>query len=338
MINTTRFSILSASIMIASLLLSACGSSPKKETQPDWVDGVSKKYPQGFYLTGRGEGSSQAAAKNQARADLTKSIEVKVDAKSQDLQEFSRSGSDTRASLKIVRDVQTESSLTVKGIEISETWKNPETGQYYALATLHRQPAMERLSDEIKDYDNTTLALVGKAKDEKDLLAKTGYMAKALQAQYKRADTNRILQVIDRTGEGVKSKINIGDMIATLNESAENVKIKTVAQADASLQLEAILAGAISEAGFTNTPEGDFVLEAAVQKHDLGQKNNFIWVRGVVEVRLKDASGGIRGTERWELKESATDQGSADMRFYNQINKKLKSELGGKLIGFAVKG
>ena len=71
-----------ALVIAFTLVLSGCANTPARL---DWVLDVIQKYPSGDYLTGIGEAGSQEAAKDRARADLSKIFEVSIQVDTEDI-------------------------------------------------------------------------------------------------------------------------------------------------------------------------------------------------------------------------------------------------------------
>ena len=73
-------------IVVASVSLGGCASVPT--VAPDWVTGKSAKYPDNRFLVGRGQADSTEDARNRARADLAKVLQVAVSAETKDVTQF----------------------------------------------------------------------------------------------------------------------------------------------------------------------------------------------------------------------------------------------------------
>ena len=123
--------------IVVGVSLFGCASAP---STPDWVNGKSAKYPDNQYLVGRGQADAQEDARNRARADLAKILEVGVSAKSSDVTTFTSDGGGKTES-QVSRNIVTRTDQIVRGIQIPEGWQDPQTKSYYALAVLPRSQA-----------------------------------------------------------------------------------------------------------------------------------------------------------------------------------------------------
>ncbi|HID48226.1 MAG TPA: hypothetical protein EYP40_01195 [Chromatiales bacterium] len=114
-------------------LLAAC--TGPGDTQPDWIDGVSKAYPAQSHLLGRGQSETRAIAQDRARADLAKVFEVRIREQSTDTVAFeSKTDAEGQPTGQLAtsarREVQTRTQQIIQGIRIGDLWRDPATGQY----------------------------------------------------------------------------------------------------------------------------------------------------------------------------------------------------------------
>ena len=319
--------------IVVGVSLFGCASAP---STPDWVNGKSAKYPDNQYLVGRGQADAQEDARNRARADLAKILEVGVSAKSSDVTTFTSDGGGKTES-QVSRNIVTRTDQIVRGIQIPEGWQDPQTKSYYALAVLPRSQAAMALRADIERLDAATQGYVQGARNTPDLLAQVASASRALDSQRERDAVQRALQVIDVTGLGVEPRQNSGQLAADLNVLLKRVRMKP--QAPGSQELERMLSAALSAAGFV--PEAGaaapYVLLGSLQLDDLGVIDGWYWMRGTLEVQLTEAaSGKVRGNKRWEIKTSSPQKATAQRRTLDEADATLKRELRPAILGFAV--
>ncbi len=321
-------------IVAAGVSLFGCASAP---STPDWVNGKSAKYPDNQYLVGRGQASNQEDARNRARADLAKILEVGVSAKSSDVTSFSSGPEGAKTESQVSRNIVTRTDQIVRGVQIPETWQDSQTKSFYVLAVLPRSQAAMGLRADIERLDAATQGYVQGARNAPDLLAQVASASRALDSQRERDAVQRTLQVIDVTGLGVAPQQNSGQLAADLNALLKRVRMKP--QAPGSQELERMLSAALSEAGFV--PEAGaaapYVLFSSLQLDDLGVIDGWYWMRGTLEVQLTEAaSGKVRGNKRWEIKTSSPQKATAQRRTLDEADATLKRELRPAILGFAV--
>lgn len=342
---TTIFKIAAGMIFMASLLaISACATTKESAKQaPDWVTGVSSRYPASQYLTGRGAAANLDDAKDRARADLAKVFEVGIKAESSDIQTFERvsagdnDAGSSKGQLQITRNIQTRTNRVISGVEIADLWQDPQSGTYYALAVLRRLQAAQTLRDDIDRLDEATRLYVAKTNDERDQLKRIASASRAVEAQIERASAQRSLQVIDITGRGVPPPWPLEQLRSERETLIQDLTLATRTTGSDGAAIHDILDGAVSAAGFTIKDPGQakFTLTAAFDLGNLEQREGWYWKKGTLEISLSDTDNKVRGTRRWNIKSSALSQDDAQRRALDQVNNILKGDLRAVLIGFA---
>jgi hypothetical protein len=321
-------------IVATGILVFGCASTP---STPDWVNGKSAKYPDNQYLVGRGQAGTLEDARNRARADLAKILEVGVSAKSSDVTTYS-SGPAGGTDSQISRSITTRTEQIVRGIQIPEVWQDPQTKAYSALAVLPRNQAAMGLRADIDRLDAATRGYVAQARSAPDLLAQVAAASRALDSQRERDGVQRTLQVIDVTGLGVPPEQNSGQLAADLNELLKRLHMKPQAVAGSQDGLERMLSAALSQAGFVPDAgqSAPYVLLGSLQLDDLGLINGWYWMRGTLEVQLTEAaSGKVRGNKRWEIKTSSPQKATAQRRTLDEVDQTLKRDLRPAILQFA---
>jgi hypothetical protein len=322
-------------IAASTVVLFACASTP---TTPDWVNGKSSKFPDSQYLVGRGQADTQEDARNRARADLAKILEVGVSAKSTDVTSYTSEGGGKTES-QVSRNITTRTDQIVRGIQIPEFWQDPNSKSTYALAVLSRSQASIGLRADIDRLDAATRGYVEQARSAPDLLTQVASAARALDSQRERDAVQRTLQVVDITGQGIPPEQNTGQLAADLSALLKRLHMKPQAAPGSQDGLERLLSAALSQAGFV--PEdgagAPYVLSGSLQLDDLGMIDGWYWMRGTLEVQLSEtASGKVRGNKRWEIKTSSQQKATAQRRTMDEVDATLRRELRPTIIGFAV--
>lgn len=320
--------------LVAGALSGGCATQP---TQPDWVSGQSKQYSNAHYLTGRGQGSSADEARDRARADLAKVFEVAVTVESEDVQAFKGGQYEAQAS----RRISARTDQIVRGIQIGDQWQDPATKTHYALAVLPRLQTAASLREEIARLDGATRSGIEQARRNDDILIRIAAANRALEAQIERAAFQKSLKVVDPTGRGVEPEWSTAKLAGDLNELLKRVRIAPRIVPGSAEGFDHVVRGAIAAAGFlAETGQNpDFLLEARLQLDDLGLMDGWYWQRGNLEVSLSEAaSGRVRGSKSWPIKESARDHASAKRRALNSAESILRQELRAAILGLATSG
>ena len=329
-----------ALFLAAALLVSGCAT---KSSSPDWIAGESEKYRSSLYLLGRGDASGMEEAKDRARADLSKTFQVAVSADSNDVQKF-KSDSTVAAGAGVYssessRRISTSTEQIIRGIQIAETWQDPVSNQQHALAILPRLQAATSLRQQITQLDDSIQSSVDQSKNSTDVLAKIAAASKAVDSQLERDGLQKALQVVDPTGRGSDSKYSSTRLKLDLDELLRRVRVAPKILQGSTPGLEQIVAGALSKAGFMveSGEKPDFLLKASLVLTDIGIREGWYWQRGNLEISMSEvASGRVRGTQRWPIKSSATDQAGAIRRALDEADSVLKRELGKTIAGMAI--
>lgn len=322
-------------VTLTTFLLAACASTGKG---PDWVHGTSAKYPNAQYLTGRGQAGSPEEARDRARADLAKIFEVSIAAESEDVQKFSSGGAQPGGyEAQATRRLTTRTEQIVRGIQVGDEWRDPITKTHYALAVLPRLQTANGLRQEIGRLDDATRSYVEQSRAASDLFAKIAAASSALDAQAEREGVQKSLRVVDVTGRGLEPEFNTGKLAADLNALLKRVRVSARVPENSPAGFAEVASGAVAAAGFQveTGASADFTLDARLDLQDLGLQEGWYWQRGNVEIALTDAAGRSRGNQRWPLKASARDRGTAARRAVDEADRILKQELRATVVRFA---
>jgi hypothetical protein len=320
-------------VMLAAVLASA-GCATREQT-PGWVHGEAAGYPASAYLLGRGQADTQAIARDRARADLAKNFEVHISEISHDRSSYGREGATSASSAQVSRELNTRIERVLGGVEIAGLWHDRSTGSHHALAILPRAGAAQALRQEMGSLDEATEAYLGRAQATDLLFARLRFAHHALLAQQQRAELQRSLRVLDVTGQGLAPRWNLGRMEADYHELLMRISIRPESSGHYSRELRDVLAGALSHAGFTVTGAAEFTVLARLDVEELAPRDGWHWRNGVLEVALRDGRGQSVGSQRWLLKESATDARLAERRVMERAGQVLNAEIATFLMGFA---
>ena len=201
-------------ILLFCVLL--CGCGPRAVRSPNWILGEPVRYPSALYLIGVGSAPTSGgladalkAAGSSARAELAKTIEVRIDhiqkLVDQSTEVAKKRGGQTRLALEAERSdlttfTQTSTEQMVQGIELKEKYHDEKRGILYVLAVLDKERAGERLEKEILGLDGQTGLLVDRARlgeREGDLLSAVRLYREALNRCLKAEVLQKQLRVID---------------------------------------------------------------------------------------------------------------------------------------------
>lgn len=318
-------------------LLAACSSTKPGDTRPDWVNGNSSQYPAANYLAGHGQSDNMAVAKDRARADLAKNFSVDVSEQSSDTSSYSQKSSDEagKNSLDVNRNINTRTEQVLTGVEISDTWQDPKSLQYYALATLPRAKAATALRQQIGDLDAGTAASMSQAQNSSELFDKIAAAGQAVDAQQTRAGLQKELQVVDPSGMGIPSSWSLAKLQADRSALLKQMQVKAAAEGQNAQAVQKLLAGALADSGFTVAEEAPYTMVANLNAANLPPREGFFWITGTLQVSLNGSDNRAHGVRRWDLKVSGSDRQIAQQRLMDQVAQDLQSDIQSTVLAFA---
>ncbi len=324
------------------VLISACAATGEHDIDlPEWVDGKSKQRPAALYLTGIGIADNLDDAKDRARADLAKQFEVAVQERSQQQQEYSKlqQGEESVESLQqsVSRQLITQTTRTVQGIEIAETWHDDVNHKHYVLAALSRNKAKQQYEQQISSLDEQSKQKLKQAENETDTLRKTAQVERAIELQLQRMSAQSALQVVDASGRGKPSNLPLGELIRIRDTLIGKIKINPIAQGQLAAKLTPIVSGNTATAGFDVTESGqaDYTLLTETKLDPALKKDGLTWLRGTLQLTLRDRNNNDAGIKRWPVKAASVSAEQSEQRLLNDIDKILKNELRAAVLGFA---
>ena len=320
------------------LLLAACGMTKPQDAQPDWVTGTSAAYPSSSYLTGRGQADEVAVARDRARADLAKVFSVSISEQTKDTSSYSQTNAGgtpvMQNTMDVSRNINTRTDQVLSGVSISDSWQDPKTHEYYALATLSRSQAAAALRQQIGDLDAGTTAYLNQAQNSSDLFDKITAAGQAVDAQQTRAGLQHALQVVDVTGMGMAPNWPLAKLQADRAALLKQFQVSAAAEGQKPQDVKKILAGALGDAGFTVAEGAPYTLTANLDTANLKPQGGWYWITGTLQVTL-NGNGRAHGVRRWDLKVSGTDPQLAEQRLMDQVAQYLQSDIQGTVLGFA---
>lgn len=324
---------------ILVVTVSLLSSSAALAAQPKWINDSSLEYPNELYLTGRGVGSTAEEAQNRARGDLATIFEVRVEVANEITTTVVKSGKKEQVNKLSTEQVSTKTDKVISGINIAQVWRDPATMDFHALAVLSRAQAGASLREELSKIDDEVHQQIEAAQAASDPLLRVGALTRALEASIKRDGFQASLKVIDPSGRGIEAPISQVSVQTRISKALKQVHISPEVDEDSGeRKFFSILKGGLAAAGFlaANSADAEFALVGKLTMTDLGRQGSWNWVRATVEVSLVEkATGRVRGSKTWPLKESAQDANTARTRALIEIEKLFKQELRPAIIEFA---
>jgi len=323
------------------ILISACtGTAIKQADRPGWVDGRSKHYPAQLYLTGQGMADNLNDAKDRARADLAKQFEVAINERSLQQQQYNKQqqGEQSTEQLQqsVSRQLFTQTTRTIQGIEIADSWHDQASHKHHALAVLSRNKARQHFKQQLDTLDEQSGQKLKQAEAETDSLRKAALVQQAIDTQLQRQSTQSALQVVDASGRGKPATISLAELIRTRDRLLNDITLLPKTRGALAQVLLSILSGNTANAGFKISTVGrsDYTLLAETKLDPPLDQKNWHWLRGTLEIRLIDNNSNDIGVQRWPIKAASVTEEQAEQRLLNDINSILKNELRTVVLSF----
>ena len=292
------------------------------------------------YLVASGVADDRERAKDRARADLAKIFEVQVQSYERDVQTLRSEGVGdkrrTTASSETGRDIRTTTDRILEGVQIARVEQQKKEGNWLAVAILPRAQAAAALSEDIRQLDTATRDLLGEDNRERDPLRRVGLIESAINKQQQRAKLQQTLRIVELSGQGIPSRYALANLEQRYGERLATVTLSVTVAEDPLTHLADALKGAVAAAGMENTGQNaTYRIEATFAYDDLGQREDWHWMRGLVTMQLFDRDGNSRGVKSWPVKVSALNQETALKRLKTEVENLLKEELRETLVGFS---
>lgn len=325
------------------VLLSGCTQSSVRmnsDEHPDWINGQPQSYPNSGFVFATGSASNPEVAKDRALANLSKIFELRINETStttQDVQTHKAGEAESvQSSARIASKVNVSTSKMMNGVRIAEHWQNPDDLTYHALAVLDRSQASNNVRDEINRLDREIAFTMMNLQTRENTLQKIAELQRAIVMQAERNSLQKTLKILDLNGRGKPTSQNLAELKAQQMQLLQSLNMKALVAGDSSGELDRILQGAMSNAGFTRfSDNAGYTLSASMETGDPLYKQGWYWSRGTLNLQLIDAEGSVLGNKSWPLKVSSQQENQLRQRMLAAIDRKLKTELKPTVLGFA---
>lgn len=199
-------------------LLAACAGSSKT---PDWVKGpTAAAYPASQYMIGVGQGDTRAVAEEHAYAAVSRIFKADISSQSRDWESYlnlERKGSnqtERRLTVETITKVSTDKLL--ENVRIADTWNDPKTNLYSALAVLDRVSARAALSSRIREFDEAIERNIKESREASDKLLTLQQLHRAVRNLITRETLNSDLRVV--SGQVISSQFSVPGLTQDLEK------------------------------------------------------------------------------------------------------------------------
>jgi len=133
----------------ASLGLVGCASTG---APPGWVNGeAAMDYPKEAFVTALGTGATFEAAQVAAKGELSRVFSAELRSEIELIEEETVVGSSATQGSSLLVDTRISTDVELQGAEVPLHWRDPKSGEVWALAVLERRKECLRIRSEGKD-------------------------------------------------------------------------------------------------------------------------------------------------------------------------------------------
>jgi hypothetical protein len=247
---------------------------------PKWVMGADPAYPEATYALGVGVGNDLDAARANARAEISRGFQARVQQTLTDVQTEGSSSLGRRQGpatgtqkSELTTKVATETLL--EGVTIPQTWFDKKKGKYYALAALDKRAARQSLSNQITEKEEGIHSRLDQLEDGGTALSKAKALAQALKIARERDALVARRRLVD---PAPIADLANGSSTAQIDRQLASVLAKIEFRLDVDggpkSRAKQAVAGRVSEMGFrvTDDPKAPLCVkgEVAVKPFDRG--------------------------------------------------------------------
>jgi hypothetical protein len=119
---------------------------------PDWVNGEPPpEYSKQEFVTARGTGESFEAAQDAAKSELSRVFSAKLKSEIELIDQESVVGDQAMQSSDLLTSTRISTEIELQGVEVPLHWRDPRSGETWALAVLERRKECLRIRNEGND-------------------------------------------------------------------------------------------------------------------------------------------------------------------------------------------
>ena len=297
--------------------------------KPDWIERESHRWPRATYLTGVGSADERGVAEDRARAEIARVFTARVSSAltATTSESTTRTGSATAIADRtaVTEETRSTTDKVLEGVEIAETWQDPQTQKVYALAVLERAQAAKRLDARLEEIEQGARPLRARLAEEDKAVALAAAL-RLLRLEQDRRAVEKDLHIVepDRPAHPSPPEAAARELLAKLS-------VRLTITGDDHGLVKTALGSALGTLGLSLAAAAarpDLVGDATISRQDLGVRDGWHWSRATVAVVLRDAA-----TSRVvvQLTETARDasrvEGESERRALAKVSEKLRTKV-----------
>lgn len=294
-------------LMLSALMLTGCSSAPEKTESgmPDWVNSLPERsgyvYGVGSADNTGSEAHAAESARERARADLIRQMQVTVSSEFTRETRLEMAGEETTEFVEQVNDKVRSRipQVELPGLSWTERWVNPATGTHYALAELNRRAAEARLAEQLTtlDLELEEKRLPPTETPEGEPISRIDQVREAMPILSLFAKRDKLVRQLTFVAESGFSRFlpdeALVELRRELNRLISSLTITLSPQNEQAEALDTSLAEAMSRLGLrlttSDTADADLRLTYSLSSsHKEVNRTHYVFARSQVQIRDSD--------------------------------------------------
>ncbi len=272
----------------------------KETTQslPEWVSEPQKTFSSSRYWVGVGQARSLSEAQDKARGEVAKILQTNIKVNNQYSTEVEQNSEKNKGAEEVktkgLQSVLVESDVMLENVRIMKSYQDVQTGNFYVLAALDKDLAIDKLTDDLK-----AVQLKMDERVQEAFLADKNHLR--LPALFAWIETQSLIQERERLSRWIKSLggevESLGDLVKQARQSVSRLKsqvrLAVSVDGDKSAALEKVAQSFLAKNGIKitkNASEADGVFEIQVAVDDLIAKDRMFIQTASLDLRLESAA------------------------------------------------
>ncbi len=236
---------------LVTLSLLVCSTLYAGSKKPVWISKPYSQYPANRYLCSVGMASDLKSAQNDALKNIAGFFETRVTAVTKSMESESTSASGSQINSSISTSVKAISAGTLKYTEIKETWQDPKSKTFYALAVLDKKAVQAIYEKEIVESEDYIANCLFKTEDPLIRFAKINRaINKYLETQEAFVYHNALAS---ESGSFLRPAFSLQELNEMRATAAKEIPVKISVSGDPSAYLETALRNVVRQFGFSET-------------------------------------------------------------------------------------
>lgn len=249
-------------VFVVGLAISTIGCAAISRT-PAWVNGeVPVEFPKNNYITALSTGESLAAAQVAAKGELSRVFSAQLASEIELIDEETTVQGQAVSSSGIFDRTTISTDIVLEGVEVPLHWRDPKSGDIWALAVLERRKECMRIRSEGSDLITELAAYTNESRSTQNPLVairasvnavRVGSILDGLQGRSRVLGSQCLTKRSVSTGK-LKSEANQRLRSLSFVVNASDVNASTGQQRGSLPQLREQIAGNLSKLGFQVGP------------------------------------------------------------------------------------